>query len=242
MESIKEIVTAAASRLAELGAWPKDFEAEQSLVSRIPDGEGNSPGFDAGLACALDLIPRDKQRLSAILHAAYTEAAIEQVRREVELSDEEFAESETCWWLAASFVCEEGEIDADAFDDQLDLFARYSVSTKDRIKAAREEYVKMRNLFGVIDGVAVSNADGGMQGAYLAGYEWAVGPAPQYGFFFIGTFRESLGLEDFEWSDRVDAKGRPMSGPMNGSRQFVKASSFDELARAVAVVKKHFAV
>lgn len=238
MENVKKLVSAAASRLSELGSWPAYIDAEESLISRIPGELGNAPGFDAGIACALDLIPRDKQRLSAILHAAYTEDAVEQVRREVELSDDQFAESETCWWLAACSVCEEGGIDAEAFDAQIARFKALAEDPSARVAAVRAEYAKMSQLFGLIDGVPVAKADGGMQGAYIAGYDWAVQPAPQFGLFFIGTFRESLGLEDFAWSDRVDDQGRPLSGPVHGSRQFVKASSFDELARVVELVKR----
>jgi len=238
MENIKEIVAAAAPRIAELGAWPPYINAEESLVSRIPSETGNAPGFDAGLACALDLIPRDKQRLCAILHAAYTQEAVEQVRSEVELSDDEFADSESCWWLAACSICDEGGIDAEKFHFQLANFEGLVESSELRIEAARAEFAKMCGLFGLIDSVPVASADGGMQGAYIAGHDWAVQPAPKFGLFFVGTFRESLGLEEFEWSDKVDEQERPMSGPVHGSRQFVKASSFDELARVVAKVRE----
>jgi len=238
MQKNMKIVAAAASRLATLGSWPSYIDAEESLTSRVPTENGNAPGFDAGIACALDLIPREKQCLSAILHAAYTEAAVEQVRREIEFSDEEFVESETCWWLTACSVCDEGGIDAKAFDAQIAQFKALAENISDRAAAARVMYTKMSQLFGLIDGVPVAKADGGMQGAYIAGYDWAVQPSPQFGLFFVGTFRESLGLEEFEWSDSKDDQGRPMSGPVHGSRQFVKASSFDELARVVELVKR----
>ncbi len=238
MEKITKIVAAAGSRLASLGSWPSYIDAEESLTSRVPTENGNAPGFDAGIACALDLIPRDKQCLSAILHAAYTEGAVIQVRSEIELDDEAFAESESCWWLAACSVCNEGGIDAEAFDAQIAQFKALVEDPSARVVAARAEYAKMGQLFGIIDGVPVAKADGGMQGAYIAGHEWAIQPAPQFGLFFIGTFRETLGLEEFEWSDKVDEQGRPMSGPVHGSRQFVKASSFDELARVVELVKR----
>jgi len=94
-----------AGRVAELGNWPPYIPAE-SLLSRIPaDNKGS--GFDAGLACALDLIPRDKQRLSATLHAAYTAEAVEQVLKESQYMD---PQSETTWWLAACHVCDEGAV------------------------------------------------------------------------------------------------------------------------------------
>jgi len=153
LRAIKAIVAKEADRLAALGSWPEDFDAEGSLTSRVPMNDYAGPGFDAGIACALDMIPRDKQRLSAILHAAYTEEAVIQVRREAELPDSEFEDSETCWWLAACSVCKEGEICESEFSDQLALFQDYEANTEARVSAARAEYAKMCGLFGLIDGV-----------------------------------------------------------------------------------------
>ncbi len=229
---------AAAPRLATLGGWPSWVNARESLVSRIPSGDGLAPGFDAGVACALGLIPEAKQTLAATLHAAYTEAAVEQVRRETVGTID--PDSESAWWLAGCSVCREGEVSASAFLEQVGQFRQLAADPGARAAAAARELDKMKRGFVLVDGVPFGVRDGALQGAYVSGHEWGVLYAEAYGLFFIGTFRASLGLENFAFSvSRVDAKGRAMSGPVHGSRAFVKVSAFDELASAVAVVRKH---
>lgn len=237
LADLRTEVRLATPRVANFGSWPAYIDAEQALVSRVPTMLDIAPGFDAGLACALDMIPRDKQRLAATLHAAYTEAAVEQVRRET--SCELDADSETCWWLAASSICEEGKVDHEAFLDQLHAFRELVRNPEDRRVAAVRALADMRRNFRLMDGIPFVTKDGGLQGAYVSGYNWGVEYAEAYGLFFIGTFRESLGLEKFNFSTRVDAEKRPMSGPVHGSRQYVKVSSLDELAAAVDIVRKH---
>jgi hypothetical protein len=235
MSNYVSVISVAASRLAELGNWPAYIDAVQSLTSRIPsEGNENAPGFDAGIACALEYIPRDKQKLSAVLHAAYTPEAVEQVRRE---AVEMLPDSETTWWLAACSICREGGIDQEAFYAQLVTFEGLANDPAARVAAAKAEFEKMTRLFQLVDGVPFGCVDGCMQGAYLAGHAWAVQYNPAYGIFFLGTYLPTLGLEDFPFSDKKDEKGRPMSGPVWGSKQFVKASSFGELSRAIEVVR-----
>jgi hypothetical protein len=237
LDDLRGQVRLAASRVRELGSWPGHINAERSLVSRVPTMLDLAPGFDAGLACALDMIPRDKQKLAATLHAAYTEAAVEQVRRET--SGELDADSETCWWLAACSLCEEGSISHDAFLDQLHAFRELVRNPEERRLAAVRALADMRRNYRLVDGIPFVIKDGGLQGAFLAGYDWGVQYMDAYGLFFIGTFRESLGLEKFTFSTRVDAEMRPMSGPVHGSRQFVKVSAFDELMYATDTVARH---
>lgn len=222
-------------RVAELGDWPDYIEAS-SMLKRIPTNNGTAPGFDAGIACALDLIPRDKQKLAATLHANYSEEAVEQIRHESGLND---PDSETTWWAAACFFCKEGTVNISDFADQVRSFMDIAGSSTLRLEAAQSELAHMARRYKLVDGVPFVIEDGGLQGAYVAGHEWGVQYIAAHGLFFIGTFRQSLGLEDFAFSDRTDAKGLAMSGPVHGSQKFVKVSSFDELARAVEAVKKH---
>ncbi len=236
LDRVREHVRKAVPHIRELGNWPAHIDSDRSLVSRVPAISGKAPGFDAGIACALDMIPRDKQKLAATLHAAYTEAAVEQVRREcVELDPD----SETCWWLAASGVCQEGQVNFLEFAAQLKSFDMLATSPDSRLRVASKMLDQMRKSFQLIDGIPFVIKDGGLQGAYIAGYDWGVQYAEVYSLFFIGTFRESLGLENLVFSDRKDEQGNPMSGPVYGSRQFVKVSAFDELLRAVDTVARH---
>lgn len=254
IEQIKSQVAINASRVKKLGNWP-DYVDEMSLVHRIPDERDNrltAPGFDAGIACCLDLIPRDKQKLSAVLHGAYTPEAIEQIRKEVEILYSFFRDTvlldspekinaanlETCWWLAACFVCNEGDCDSNTVLNQIDHFKQLKENMALRISAALECYNKMKENFHIVDNVAVALKDGGMQAAYINGIPLAIMPA--YGTWFVGTFYDSLGIpENFKWNETLDNKGRPMSGPVFGSKQFVKCSTFDELNKVLEYSKKY---
>lgn len=238
-ERISALVVKAAPRVARLGSWPEYISPVESLASRIPtEGQGPSSGFDAGIACCLDLIPRDKQRLAAQLHAAYTPEAIAQVLREAE---ELNPDDETCWWLAACSVCEEGAVDSDKFADQLKRFGQLMADPDLRVQVAAAELAAMRSRYQTReDGTAFGEDDGCMQGAYVDGHAFAGMRDPNSGLFFLGTFHASLGLEDFPFSDRRDDQGRPMSGGVHGSRQFVKCADQDEYEAALLKVKEHF--
>jgi len=278
VKTVKSEIILNAPRIKQLGEWP-DHVDEASLVSRIPDPSSISstaPGFDAGVACCLDLIPRDKQRLSAILHGAYTEEAVEQARVEIELIEEayqwytgefgdlascgawdpdciwqEAADAETCWWLAACSVCSEGAVDGDELILQINMFKDCFVDDKTnpmdpyhdplRLKAAYDEFQKIRGAFHIIDNIPVATKDGGMQAAYILGYDLAIQFA--YGTWFVGTYHESLGLpDDYPWTNRKDEKDRPKSGPVFGSKQFVKCATFYELADTLRIARKHLDV
>jgi len=97
----------------------------------------------------------------------------------------------------------------------------------------------MSAAFELRDDVAWALRDGGAQGAYLAGHDLTVSRSDAYDLFFVGTFWPSLGLEDFPWRQLADPAGR--SGPVGGSRQFVKACDAVELAEVLAVARAHLA-
>jgi len=238
ISKIQHIVRKNAGRVASLGNWPPYIPAE-SLLSRIPaDTKGS--GFDAGLACALDLIPRNKQRLSATLHAAYTPEAVAQVLKESETMD---PDSETVWWLAACHVCDEGAVvDEDHFLWQIHDFKNLVSNAEARVEMARDELEVMQSTFETETyGFPHGIVDGCIQGAYLVGHQFGTIYAKEYNLYFIGTYLPTLGLEEFEWSDEVDEQGRPLSGPVHGSRQFVKCKDLPEFLAAVEVVKRHLA-
>lgn len=271
IEAVKSQVAINAPRIKQLGGWP-DHVDEMSLVHRIPDEREErltAPGFDAGIACCLDLIPRDKQRLSAILHGAYTEEAVQQLREEIELIEEAYdwstdepasnwagwdsdsiwqlaTDTEACWWLTACSVASEGALDADEVLLQIKMF-KDCFSEDDpfhdpiRLKTAHNEFQKIKQAFHIIDNIPMATRDGGMQAAYIMGYELAI----QYGYgtWFVGTYRDSLGLpEDYSWTNLRDKKDRPKSGPIFGSKQFVKCATFYELADVLRIARKHLNV
>ena len=236
LEEARAMIAQNAKRIAILGEWPTHIK-EESLLERVPQsGQQDAPGFDAGVASALNLIPLDKQELSARLHAAYTKHAVEQVREEIRHMN---PDSQTVWWLAACSICKEGDVDTTTFLAQIEDFKKLITDEVARVQAAREELDKMTHSFILEDGVPFGKKDGCIQGAYVAGYSFGSIYAAHYGLYFIGTYEDSLGLENFPWSDEKDEKGRTKSGPVFGSQQHVKCASEDEWRRAIAVVKQH---
>jgi hypothetical protein len=236
LDELRDYVRKAVPRVRELGNWPAHIDGEKSLVDRVPSELKLAPGFDAGLACALDMIPRERQKLAATLHAAYTEAAVEQIRTEWANFN---ADTETCWWLVASSLCKEEGINVEGFAQQLHAFEYLAKSPVLRATTAGNAFVEMRQSFQLVGGIPFVIKDGGLQGAYVAVYDWGVQYIEDAGIFFIGTFRESLGLHDFPFSKQVDEQGRAMSGPVHGSRQFVKTCSLQELESATFMVRNH---
>lgn len=239
MEEIRQTVADNMHRVAKLGQWPSHINAEKSLLSRIPEPGKEAPGFDAGIACALGLIPRDKQQLAAQLHANYTPKAVKLVRRQ---SVQMHEDAPTTWWLAACWLCDEAGVSQRDFLRQVSAFKRLAADPQTRRKVAREELERKKKLFVVLDGIAYGAQDGAAQGAYIAGVDLAVVWMEKYGIYFVSTYHESLGLEDFVWSDRVDDQGRLMSGPIHGSRQFVKTGSQEELGKMLEIAKAHLAI
>lgn len=234
--TIKTLVEENAQRVAKLGTWPTHIEVG-SLAERIPqEGDNNAAGFDAGLACAMNLIPPEMQKLSAKLHANYSRETVLQIIEEIE---SENPDTETVWWLLACHYCEEGGIDQKTFLEQVEAFKLAAADPEKRLAEAKTEYNHMTSNFELKDGVPYSEKDGGMQGAYISGYTYAVQYSDKYNIYFIGTCEPSLGLENFEWSETNDEEGRSQSGPVFGSSQFVKCANKDELNRALLEIKKH---
>lgn len=241
--TLADIVSKNSSRIAAIGHWPAWIDRETSLAARVPLAGSAAAGFDAGIACALGLMPAAAEPLCATLHAAYTPAAVTAVRGAIEKDDHQNwrvknAESAACWWLAACSLCTEGDVvDEDAFRAQIAAFAELQKDPAARRAAAEDTLNKMCRSFDTARGYAFGSKDGCMQGAYIAGHDVAVMHAAHHGVYFIGTFHASLGLEHFGWGAATDQKGRAKSGPVHGSRQFVKCADESELARAIKAVR-----
>lgn len=225
-------------RVAHLGGWPDHIDPT-CLRGRIPGpGDTNAPGFDAGIACALGLIPLERQLLSARLHANYTKAAMEQVRRELERPE---ADSETVWWLAACSVCQEGGIDEGGFLLQLAHFVELAVAPERRLAAVRTYTDHLKRSYSLRDGVPYGEHDSAVIAAYLDGHAFGTMYNSLQQCYYIGTYEASLGLEDFPWSQVTERLGETRSGPVFGSRQFVRCNTSEEYARAARFVATRFA-
>jgi len=232
-----------AAAVADLGGWPVWIDRESSLTARIPHENRAASGFDAGIACALGLMPAQAEALTATLHAAYTPTAVAEIRAAITRDNNgrwqlKSADSAACWWLAACSLCQDGDnVDVAAFRQQLADFDTLQKNPAARKAAAEVALNAMCASFDTKRGHAFGNKDGCMQGAYIAGHDVAVMYAAHHGVYFIGTFHETLGLENFGWGAACDDKGRSKSGPVHGSRQFVKCADESELAAALAAVR-----
>lgn len=244
IEQARQTVRENVGRIAKLGEWPAWIDGERSLVGRIPEMTGTAPGFDAGIACAMGLIPEHRQELPATLHAAYTQEAVEQVRRE--MSRDAFTSFEvgtaSVWWLAASSLCNDEGVDAPTFIRQLSEFARLAHKPNELVLAAAKEFDRMRSSFRLetysFGQVPFGTRDGCIQAAYIAGYSFGVRYAEADDTYFIGTYMPALGLDDFKWSDQKDGKGRLKSGPVHGSKQYMMCADSIELLKALQIVCK----
>lgn len=170
------------------------------------------------------------------MHAAYNEKSVLQIREE---ADKMMPDSETCWWLAASSLVVYKKLTVPEFHDQINDFHLLIQDAMLRRDVAIEMFETMINSYQMVNKVPFSVKNRGLQGAYLDGHDFAVQYHEAEAKFFIGTFKESLGLENFEFSQDKDENGNLISGPVFGSRQYVATNSFSELTQILKIVRKH---
>jgi hypothetical protein len=252
IQDIYECAEVGLPHVRKLGKWP-NYVSDESILSRIPKEKySTAPGFDAGVAACMGYIPPSKAALACKLHASYSEEAIDQLRDETKAI---FGNSEACWWLAACSLCEEAsEVTQLGFIQQIIGMQRVYFSEQVRLQAATREYSKMvkgldyQSIFNRDDFVYAKDGflipivyeDGKAQGAYLTGYPVVVTEVSINELYFVSTYKKvGLGLENFNWSNKKDKKGRDRSGPVHGSKQFVKCADFGELNRALEIVVEH---
>jgi hypothetical protein len=238
-----------ADRVAELGNWPEHMRSSAAaiLLSRVPTDTQKAPGYDAGIGCCIGTIPRDKQRLAATLHAAYTPEAITQIMVEM-IRGYLNPDSELTWWLASCALCKEEGVDVPTFMNQIEAAYNIAYSDVDRVELAKKELELMKKRCELVTFttddekeyivVPAGRLDGAIQAAYLRGFRWGTWIDGNSGLYFIGTYLETLGLEDFNWSDMKDKEGRSKSGPVHGSRQFVKCATESEFILACLHIMK----
>jgi len=220
-------------RVATLGGWAEGDDVLVRLLIRVPSNEEPRPGFDAAIACALDLIPPERQRLPAKLHGAWDAEAVQQIRHEAK---EMHPNAETTWWLAACHVCREGNVDSRAFLTQIERFEELVKDPEERRNRAIETFTKMGKAFEMTaEGIPLGFNDGCIQGAYIHGHRYGTQWSKHQQLYFIGTYLPSLGLEEFGWWS-------PNSGPVHGSKQFVKCTTNDEFLDAVKTVRTYLGV
>lgn len=223
--------------------WP-DWANPEDVLQRIPGVDKLGPGLDSFLACILWIVPEEAWSLSAGLHVNWNHERVSLIRAAI--AEDLPPDHPATWWAAMCSICQEGEVDQTLFMQQIVHAYMLRTNPVARREAADAELTRMRGLFSVdfpnfpwAEGAfPIGTEDGCLQGMYISGYDWGVHDATEtYGIYFIGTCRESLGLEDFEWGTEKDDQGRDKSGPVFGSPQFVKCADKAELRRAIEVVK-----
>jgi hypothetical protein len=228
--------------MAQLGAWPASIDATHAMTDRIPEGDRVCAGFDPGLACALGFVPKHAQKLLAILHAAYTPVAVQALRHGIDFSGAtpiiRDANAPSTWWFAAVSLCDEDKgVDEAGFRAQIAGFQNLIDDPHARVDAANKALMhRFVGTFTMDRGYPFGTVDGCQQAAYIMGHAFGVMHRERTGTYYIGTYLNSLGLENFVWGTELDDRGRPKSGPNQGSQQFVKCANEDELNRALAVV------
>jgi hypothetical protein len=237
IEEIRKKIKNNMYEIAKKGNWDSSIDVESSLLRRVPTKELLASGFDAGIAAALDLIPKDSQKLVCTLHASYSEECINQIRKEVENIS---LNSEACWWLAACSIRVDGKVNINEFLQQISDFSLLQDDPILRRDVAIEMMQKMKGAYHLVDKIPFAIKRYGMQGAYLDGYRLAVQYEPNSGNFFIGTYEKSLNLEDFKWNLVFDKNNKSLNGPVFGSKQYVKTYSFEELGHLITHLNSHF--
>lgn len=229
------VVNEEARRVATLGGWADDAEHLEALYEALPtDPSGTRFMLSLAMACCLDLVPREKQRLAAIMHRGTSEEAILQIRKD--LRDEGRSvdpDSETAWWLAVLGYCNK-ESNLHQLLSQIDTCKKVSSAAAGRESLAGSMLTGMRWSFYVVDGVAFLPGSHSSSTPYFFGYDFVVGFDREERAFTLSTFRVSLGLETFPFSERCDKGGTRLSRPFGP--QSAQIGTFEELGEAVTAV------
>lgn len=222
-------------RVAALGGWADDADLNESLYEALPpDPSSTRFMLSLAMACCLDLIPHEKQRLAAIMHRGASEEAILQVRKDLRDGGRSVdPDSETAWWLAVLGYCDK-ESNIYQLLAQINTCKGVSSAAVGRESLAESMLTGMRWSVYVVDGVAFLPGGRSSSTPYFFGHEFIVGFDREENVFTLSTFRPSLGLEDFPFSERCDKGGTRLSRLLGS--QYAHISSFEELGEAVKVV------
>ena len=177
--------------------------------------------------------------LACKLHAAYTQDAVEQVIEEMKDLN---ANSGTAWWLAACTICEKWDIGQSDFLQQIELFKNLKNNEKNFVEVSKKEYEYMISLtekttykfpYGTVDWA--------MQWAYLTGNTYGTMYAKKYGIYLVWTYKDSLWLEDYDWSkyhpERDPNNSKEDSWPVFWSKQFIKCANEEQFLDVMKIVQ-----
>ena len=207
------------------------------------------PGFDAGVAATLALIPSDHVAKVMELHnGIYTPELIAEMRKQIEVitsntsanGSSTYDQLYTFWWLAMSSVCADGNTTSVDFYEQYQQAVTIYRSFDARWRAANMMLKDMDDAFVVSDNsnnVPHGTTDGSLHAAYLAGYEVASLYAANYGIYFLGTYvpgKFDNIISNHTFSTETDTHGRTKSGVINST--FLKFGTYEEMNAATALL------
>ena len=115
----------------------------ESLPNKIPAMLGAATGFSPALACALNLIPGDKQGLSATFERHRPADKVKQFAEEMRNPS---PDSEAAWYLAALSVEAPKPVTQGEFLEQLLKFQRLINDPEERMRAALDTWLKRADL------------------------------------------------------------------------------------------------
>ena len=117
--------------------------SSDSLNHRVPAMLGTAAGFSPALACALNLIPGDKQGLSATFERHRPPDKVKQFAEEMRNPS---PDSEAAWYLAALSVEAPQPVTQNEFLEQLLKFERLRNDPKERMRAALDTWLRRADL------------------------------------------------------------------------------------------------
>ncbi len=212
-------------RVAALGGWGNEIlERERCNVASIQKAPSSPHHFSAGLACALDLIPRDRQASVARLHGKSSEEDVAIAQIDLLGLTPDCA---IVWWLATHPLTR--KLNTSEFSFTWVERKRELSDASARLAQAHAERHAASSLFRLMDdGVPFTTNPDGLMAAYLNGYAWGVYYDLSANLFWIETIKPSLGPSDLA-----------ILTSASGSRPRTSASNFESLAKSTKNVRRH---
>lgn len=198
---------------------------DTDVVSRIQSETAPLRELESRISSKLDLARLQSAEGLSDLDASYAES-IHRFNPNTQSS----------WCLAALHVASQGPVDQRGFFDQLRRFDVLQGDFEARRRAAVSQYLSMTNSFGVEKEfgpyVPIGNKAGCLEGACIAGHQFAVRYSVPERAYYIMTAQKSLGLESYRRSS-------PQSGLIEGRHNIARYESLDEFREVLKVVSRH---
>lgn len=238
---LKTVLAATRMRnVATLGGWTEDDVATtRDQLKAVINETYIEPRMFLLFACCLDLIPPERQKVAATMWTGRCPPEVlAQIQHELTSGPNGGLDpsSDTCWWLAARRYSSGIRRHVVTFREHLESFGGWMENKGERLFSAVQALGDL-HTFTVIDGVAFVDDAPRCRHPYYFGHTFMVGFDRDLNVFTLATYRDSLGLEAFSFSEECADDGERLSGLVDGSPQYARLHSFEELADAIKVVR-----